>query len=152
MIIIIEGPDGSGKSTLAELLAKQTGYKVIHRSKPETDEEKKEMMTMYLDIINKNTNVIFDRCWYSEMVYGPIMRDTTVISYLQMYNLEKLLAKKGAMIIHCTGKPQALWKRANTRGEDYVTEKEQFLEICNAYNEIFSVPHLIPVTTYEVQD
>lgn len=152
MIIIIEGPDGSGKSTLAELLAKQTGYKIIHRSKPETDEEKKEMMTMYLETIKNNTNAIFDRCWYSEMVYGPIMRDTTVISYLQMYNLEKLLAKKGAIIIHCTGKPATLWKRAHARGEDYIKETDQFLEICNAYNEIFSVPHLIPVTTYEVKD
>ena len=39
MIIIIEGPDGSGKTTLANQLSKQTGYKIIHRVQPKSEEE-----------------------------------------------------------------------------------------------------------------
>ena len=40
MIVIIEGPDGSGKTTLANQLSKQTGYKIIHRVQPKSEEEK----------------------------------------------------------------------------------------------------------------
>ena len=93
MIIIIEGPDGSGKTTLAEKLSRQTKYPIIHRSQPKTDEEKKTMMGEYLQTIRSGKNMIFDRCWYSEMAYGPVMRDVSVISYPEMYELEEQLAE-----------------------------------------------------------
>ena len=73
MILIIEGPDGSGKTTLAEKLSKQTGFPVIHRSQPKTEEEKANMMKGYMETIKSGKNAIFDRCWYSEMAYGPPM-------------------------------------------------------------------------------
>lgn len=152
MIIIMEGPDGSGKTTLAEQLSRQTGYEIIHRTKPANEEEKKAMHLMYLKTIAKNKNVIFDRCWYSEMAYGPVMRDDSVITYPQMYELEKALAKKGAMIIYCTGNRDEMWKRATSRGEDYITSPTDYINICNNYDELFSVPHLIPVTRYRIEN
>ena len=93
MIIIIEGPDGAGKTTLAEQISRQTKYPIIHRTKPKNEEEKKRMMGEYLQTIRSGKNMIFDRCWYSEMAYGPVMRDSSVISYPQMYELEEQLAK-----------------------------------------------------------
>ena len=100
MIFILEGPDGSGKSTLADKIAKQSGYTLLHRTQPKSDEDKKRMMDEYLDGINSGKNCIFDRSWYSEMVYGPIMRDASVITYPQMYELERKLAKRGAVVIY----------------------------------------------------
>lgn len=148
MIFIIEGPDGSGKTTLAEKLSKQTGFPVIHRSQPKTEEEKANMMKGYMETIKSGKNAIFDRCWYSEMAYGPIMRDASVISYPEMYELEKLLAKKGALIIYCTDKPEVLWYRATKRGEDYIKDYGIFVDICAAFDSIMSVPHHIPVVKY----
>lgn len=152
MIFIIEGPDGSGKSTLAEKLSKQTGYPVVHRSQPKTEEEKKRMMGQYLAAIDNGKSIIFDRCWYSEMVYGPVMRDASVISYPEMYLLEEKLAKNGAIIIYCTDKPKTLWRRATKRGEDYVTDYDTFERICTGFDVLMSVPHIIPVVKYDYKD
>lgn len=150
MIFILEGPDGSGKSTLADKIAKQSGYTLLHRTQPKSDEDKKHMMDEYLDVINSGKNCIFDRSWYSEMVYGPVMRDASVITYPQMYELERKLAKRGAVIIYCTAPEQVLWKRCTSRGEDYITKYEAFQQICDGFAQLMlQVPHLIPVVTYE---
>jgi thymidylate kinase len=152
MIIVIEGPDGSGKTTLAQQLSRQTSYPIIHRSQPKSDEEKKLMMGMYLQAIKENKNAIFDRCWYSEMAYGPVMRDASVISYPEMYELERMLAKNGAMIIYCTGPEPALWMRCQKRGEDYIKSRDDFKAIYTNYQNIMSVPHYVPVVKYEYKE
>ena len=152
MIIIIEGPDGSGKTTLAKQLSQQTGWSIVHRSQPKSEEEKAQMMQGYIDALKMGKNMIFDRCWYSEMAYGPTMRDESVISYPQMYALEALAAKHGALIIYCTDKPDTLWRRCQKRGEDYIIHKADFIDICEAFEEIMSVPHRIPVVKYGYQD
>lgn len=149
MIIIIEGVDGSGKTMLAEQLQEQTGYKLIHRSKPESEEEKQQMLKMYIDLITAGEDVIFDRCWYSEIVYGQIMRDESHISMQQMYDLEVLVAKVGGIIIHCTGKIDTLWQRACLRGEDYITEYSTFVALMDYYEAVFKMHHKIPVVKYE---
>lgn len=153
MIIIIEGPDGSGKSTLAEQLHRQTGYQVLHRTQPKTEEDKQRMMDEYIQVMKAGKNVIMDRSWYSEMVYGPVMRDASVITYPQMYELEKLAAKYGAIIIHCTAPESTLWKRCLRRGEDYITNRETFHQICTGFDQLMhGVPHIIPVVSYEYED
>jgi thymidylate kinase len=149
MIIILEGPDGAGKTMLAQQLSKQTKYPIEHRTKPKDEAEKQLMMGKYLQDINSGKNVIFDRCWYSEMAYGPVMRDKSVISFPQMYELEKRLAKAGAIIIYCTGPAHVLWKRCQKRGEDYITSKDAFNAIYKNFEELFAAPHYIPVVRYE---
>lgn len=153
MIIIIEGPDGAGKTTLANQLSRQTKYDIVHRSQPKTDDEKKHMMSEYVAAIKSSKNTILDRCWYSEMVYGPIMRDASVISYPEMYKLEKLLAKAGAIVIYATAPKAALWQRCQKRGEDYITSHATFCQICDAYEQLMTdVPHYIPVLKYEYKE
>lgn len=152
MIIIVEGPDGGGKSTLAQTISRQTGYTIEHRSKPQTEEEKALMMGEYVQLAKSGRNVILDRCWYSEMVYGKVMRDQSYIDYPQMYELERLLAKNGALIIYCTGPKAALWKRCTSRGEDYITCRDDFTAICEEYDKLMEVPHYIPVVKYEYKE
>lgn len=153
MIIIIEGADGAGKTTLAEKIKAQTGYMMLHRTQPKNEEDKKRMMDEYIQVIKAGKNCILDRSWYSEMVYGPVMRDASTITYPQMYELERLLAKNGALVIYCTAPEATLWKRCLTRGEDYVTQLETFHEICKGFDQLmYDVPHHIPVLTYEYKD
>lgn len=152
MIIILEGPDGSGKTTLAQQISRQTGYPIVHRTKPASDEEKNAMMESYWKVIKEGRNLIFDRCWYSEMAYGPVMRDASVISYPQMYELEQALAQRGALLIYCTGAPTRLWMRCQRRGEDYVTSRDNFNAICSNFDQIMGVPHHIPVVRYEYKE
>ena len=152
MIFILEGPDGSGKSTLAKKLSEQTGYSVVHMSAPKTEEEKASMFDMYKQAIAESYNVIFDRSWYSEIVYGPVMRDGSCISYEDMYRLELDLCTVGAMIIYCTDRLDVLWDRCKKRGEDYVKDVEVFKAIYNGYDRLMDYPHLIPIVKYGYKD
>lgn len=152
MIFILEGADGSGKTTLANQLHRQTGFPVIHRTKPKDNAEKAMMMDTYLHAVRKTKKGIFDRCWYSEMVYGPIMRGASCISFSQMYALERQLVKNGAVIIHCTGPKHVLWDRCQTRGEDYIVDRHKFDQIYDTFEELFAVPHFVPVTRYTCPD
>lgn len=152
MVIIIEGPDGAGKTMLAEKISRQTGWPIEHRSKPETPEEKELMMGEYVQLAKSSRNIILDRCWYSEMVYGKVMRDQTYIDYPQMYELERLLTSHGAIVVYCTGHKAALWKRATRRGEDYITSRDDFTAICDEYDKLMSCPHFIPVVKYEYKE
>lgn len=151
MILILEGPDGSGKTTLATRLHATTGYPIYHRSKPENDEDKANMMEQLKADFKKYKNVIVDRCWYSEIVYGNVMRDGSVIDYPEMYDLERLALSKGALLIYCTGDPAAMYKRATARGEDYITSFADYMQICRSYDRLmFDMPHLLPVVRYTV--
>lgn len=151
-IIILEGPECAGKTTLAKRLSEQTGYPIVHRSKPETDEERNNMLQMYYDAINEKRDVIFDRCWYSEMVYGKVMRDKTYIDKVDMDALELAMAKNGGgIIIHCTDDILRLWHRCNDRGEDYVTDVDTLDAIRSRFEYVLhKIPHRIPVVRYEL--
>ena len=153
MILIIEGPDGSGKTTLANQLKNQTGYTLLHRTQPKSAEDKARMMDEYTQMLKAGKNCIMDRSWYSELVYGPVMRDKSVLTFPQMYELERLASKNGALIIYCTAPENILWKCCQRRGEDYITDRDTFHEICVGFDQLMhSVPHLIPVTTYVYED
>lgn len=152
MLYFLEGPDGGGKTTLAYKLSEMFRTKMVHFGAPKSDEEKLAMFSTYTELIRHNNNLVVDRCWYSDMCYGPVMRGEATITPIQMYQLERAAALKGAMIIYCTGTKTELWRRATRRGEDYVTTRENFDSICDAYETMFNVlPHLIPVVRYKIE-
>ena len=151
MIIIIEGPDGSGKTKLAKQLQTQTGYELKHRSKPKTDEERLNMLQHYMEDIKIGKNMIWDRGFYSEMVYGKVMRDKSYISLEEMKQLEAELAKTGGIIIHCTDDILKLWSRCTSRGEDYIKDVDVLEAIRDEFEKLFNKQsHLIPVVNYKI--
>lgn len=154
MLIILTGPDGSGKSTLANKLAEQTGFEIEHRTKPKDDAEKLAMMEMYRETIISKRDVILDRAWYCEMVYGDIMRDKSYINVDQMYELEVLAARNGGgIIIHCTDETNKLWDRCMERGEEHIQDYETLASIKHMYEWLMhSVPHTLPVVRYTINE
>ncbi len=154
MLIILTGPDGSGKSTLANKLAEQTGFEIEHRTKPKDDAEKLAMMEMYREAIISKRDVILDRAWYCEMVYGDIMRDKSYISIDQMHELEDLVSNNGGgIVIHCTDETNKLWDRCMERGEGYIQDYETLANIKYMYDWLMHfVPHTIPVVRYTINE
>jgi thymidylate kinase len=152
MKIIIEGADGSGKSTLVRYLSATTGYPVVHRSKPKNEEDRLNMMAEYKKAAESGSNEIWDRSFYSEMVYGKVMRDKSYISSVDMIELEQILSKKGAMVIFATGDANDLWHNCKSRGETYIESVEQIWELDNEFNKLFfSKLHLLPITIYNIK-
>lgn len=154
MIYILEGPEAAGKSTLAKQLSEMHNAEIIHFDKPKTEAEKLAMFDMYVRTIYDNDNIILDRCWYSEMVYGPIMRDKSYISVAQMHELEELMLRNhGGILIHCTQRVNTLWDRCNVRGEDYVTDIDTLTKIKYGFEKLaHGTLHKIPVLRYEYNE
>ena len=154
MMIIIVGPDGAGKTTLAKQLSEQTGYPIQHRHKPKDQTEKDAMMAMYRDLAVTGADIILDRAWYCEMVYGDIMRDKSYISIDQMHELEDLLSNNGGgIVIHCTDETSKLWDRCMERGEEYIQDYETLANIKYMYEWLMhSVLHNIPVVRYTINE
>jgi hypothetical protein len=74
--IIVEGVDGSGKSTLIEGLLREFHFltPVVNEKRGEQDFEK--WWPEVLDTHYHGLIPIHDRFYYSELVYGPVLRGT----------------------------------------------------------------------------
>lgn len=87
MKIVVEGPDCSGKSTLAQALHFRLGnYKYVHNSlfqgkhvqrniSGQISHFSDDLFHSHLDLLRLNENIIIDRHWPSELVYGHIFRN-----------------------------------------------------------------------------
>src|SRR5690606_29872682 len=71
-IIILEGCDCSGKSTLAHELQRLTGYEIIKGSSFEIAELGEEGMHQYMLGLLDKKDVIIDRFYLSNYVYGNL--------------------------------------------------------------------------------
>lgn len=136
--ILIEGPDGSGKTTLVNnLLKAHPGSVTVHFSNPKTKEEADNYWKVYSDAIyyaKPNVLTIFDRCWISDRVYGPIFRNRQEMSIEHTRLLESaVIANGGGFLFYCTAPINTLWKRCTTRGEDFVQTREQLEQISESY-------------------
>jgi len=136
--IIIEGPDGAGKTTLIEkLLATYSDAKYLHFGVPD---DYTKQFDIYRHAIAENQHhsvVIFDRCWYSDRVYAPVMRQREEMSAAQVQMLEGIVQTYGGgMIIYLTARTNTLWERCTARGETYIQSTEQLGLISEKYGEV----------------
>ena len=147
MRIILEGPDGSGKSTLAKKLRSAFGYPIHHFSYPKTKYEKENLAKIYRKFLSEHDDVIIDRMWYSTLVYGPIMRGKSEVTLAQSMSLE---IEYKPLVIYCTGNPLLLWERCKKRGEDYVSDPNKFLQICERYDALMlEGTHVVPIYVFD---
>jgi thymidylate kinase len=148
--VIIEGPDGSGKTTLAKKLeATFTNARIVHFSAPATKEDADNYWKVYAQMIEdaqENEVVIFDRSWYSDMVYGPVLRGRVEMDPLAAKMLEaSVMQHGGGVVIYCTGNVKTLWARCKTRGETFIKTIEDLEELKNAYEDVMRTHCNLPM-------
>ena len=139
--IIIEGPDGAGKTTLINaLFTNRKNTLSVHAKRPSSD----NYAEYFTDIIYDAKRVgckllVFDRAWYSELVYADIMGRDVRLTTQQVHALEDTAINCGdAMLIYLDASDEVLIKRCfEERGEDYVN-KEQLVAAAGAYRKLFS--------------
>lgn len=99
-LIIVEGPDGAGKSTLIQGLGRE--WRATHFG-PYPGEAK--IFHHYLNALAKVAKArqpqVFDRSWFSEHVYGQVLRKHDRLGYVRSRMLERVALGLNGVIILC---------------------------------------------------
>jgi thymidylate kinase len=117
--IIIEGLDKTGKSTLAAYLSDRLGMPIKKFSAPEKD---KDPTPEYLFFLANAEPHILDRCYMSEMAYGPVMRGASWIDRRMQTIVEEVALRAGSSGVFCFATEKELAER-------FVKDREEFLPI-----------------------
>lgn len=123
MLIIVEGIDRVGKTTLCNMISKSFGIKIFkHDSKlfklekMDNDNETDKAIKIYELCKLLKGNLILDRSYWSDFVYGVLERDYSILDALE--NLKKIesVYKNGVIIVYV--KPVDLRFSSNLHGAD----------------------------------
>lgn len=100
MVTIFEGPDGVGKTTLAKAYAKAKGHAYYHFG-PYMGED--NIAHHYARVLRRayeyGENVVLDRSWISERIYGPALRSYDRIGKYRQRSLERLAAACNTLVV-----------------------------------------------------
>lgn len=154
MIIIVEGPDGAGKTTIIkQLMESHPGSSYRHFSNPKTEEEANNYWKVYAEAISLADPAkvhIFDRSWYSDVVYGPIFRGRLEMDPMHVKMLEALVKTHGGgFVLYCTAALKTLWSRCKQRGETFVLSKDKLDEVSKSYAHVMATQCGLPVVRYD---
>ena len=95
--IIIEGADQQFKSSICEKLSEATGMPIIHYGLAHDGYDYCE--GYFRDIDKYKTGLIFDRSYMSELVYGPVMRNSCNITPEKKKKIEDRFNKLGYFLV-----------------------------------------------------
>lgn len=119
-IIILEGVDCSGKTTLAHALAELSGYEVVRGSSFEIAQLGTGEMYGHMMNLLKRNNIIIDRFFLSNFVYGTLYNKPTM-SPDQFMDLAMETEKRGALTVYTTADLEIIAERMDERGDDDIS-------------------------------
>ncbi|MEV6398497.1 hypothetical protein AB0M39_27600 [Streptomyces sp. NPDC051907] len=132
--LVLEGCDGVGKSTLGERLSTHHGFTMVHS--PRTPDHL-DLASRYRDILAEDGKILFDRCFISELVYGPLHRGRSRINWSQAIDLTESVIKRSGVLVHLTAPPAVIHQRLLSRDGEAV-DLEEISELVAAYERVFS--------------
>jgi thymidylate kinase len=136
-LTIFEGPDGSGKSTAAQAYAEATRAKYVHfPALPQVD---KSLGRIYVEAMLPALlgyqDVVFDRCWISELPYGISFRDgADRLGTSSCRMLDRLAMRCGAVVVMCLPEWETVktnW--SNRRGKEMLNTVDQLRMVYDQY-------------------
>lgn len=133
-IVAIDGCDGTGKTSLAAVLTTEHGFTVIHS--PRTPDNI-GLLDRYRGILATPGWLVLDRCFVSELVYGPLYRRRSRLSWPDAVDLARDLAARGGIFVHLTGQATAV--RARLLARDGASPSlAEINTLINAYHRVFA--------------
>ena len=151
MTIILEGSDASGKSTLANALAKKFNMDIVKGSSFEISKLGPCGMYEYMNKLLDRDNVIIDRLYASNAVYGKLY-NYPMLDKMMLDLLEEKRVRKQVWTLYLHADDDIIKERLNTRGDDMV-RFEEIKDIKEEYNLFYRNPfkknnsYLINVST-----
>lgn len=149
-MLIIEGIDGVGKTTLVEYL-QSYGMKKYHF---DYDSKNMDLFSKYMKVLlEDDSELVLDRSFISEMVYGPVIRNKCKLSLEDYAKLLIAYKNAGAKIIYLTAPKDVLLKRRNDEKSDYEVITNHYEELNKKYDEIMEYSSkfidVIAINTHE---
>ena len=159
MFIILEGPDGAGKSTMATRLARalwdiDRGTVLINPKRSPRQGvliEYKHNLGFYLP--GCGVDLILDRCWYSDDVYGPHWRGMGLDPPVRQ-ELDEWAHARGAVVARLDADDDVLTSRLLERGDDDVSPDDIVLyaEAYRTQYRDWRLPSLVNPTVEQLID
>lgn len=132
-IVIVEGCDAVGKDTFAEMLSKKIGYEIVRGSSFEISKLGADGMFKHaMDILNQKDNIILNRSFYSNLVYGSLF-DYPMMNPEQYDELVDKIDEK-AIVVYLHAPKGIIEYRMRKRGDDMI-KVENIDDILAKYNE-----------------
>lgn len=132
-MFVIEGIDGVGKTTLVNYLVNQ-GMKKHHFN---YDMKNMDLITKYMKVLERNPeNLVLDRSFISEMVYGLVLRRKSKIDLDGYRKLLIAYRQVGTAIIYLTASKETLLQRRQEDIADYNTIQQYYESLNEQYETI----------------
>ncbi|AWK12321.1 hypothetical protein AB0I99_27365 [Streptomyces spongiicola] len=132
--VVLEGCDGVGKSTLGERLSTHHGFTLVHS--PRTPDHL-DLASRYRTILAGEGKILFDRCFISELVYGPLHRGRSRINWSQAIDLAESVIQRAGALVHLTAPPAVIRQRLLSRDGEAVG-LEEISALVTGYERVFS--------------
>lgn len=131
--LAVEGCDGAGKTTLAEHLAQAHGFQVVHSGPTPAGHD---LCARYRSILSGPGKIVLDRCFVSELVYGPLFRGGCRLSRTDTIELCQRVAQRDGALVLATASTRTIRDRLRNRGEPM---PERTIEaIQRAYDDVLA--------------
>lgn len=155
-IILVEGMDGAGKTTFIENLRSIGETVYAHLTFKDVQDQPNAVLryTNLFDLYNDTTDtLILDRGWYSDIVYGIVLRGKADVAYAELRAIERAAMGYGQLsIFFLSTSVETAWKRCQTRGEDLIKDKATLKLVAGTYaSEIKCAKEHSPALIYEVR-
>jgi thymidylate kinase len=156
-MIILEGPDNSGKSTLATALVNQFGSSIsLSDHTRAVGEERDRLMVgvpgrvygaLQHGVAGQGTVQLHDRLFFSELVYGRILRGQVCFNWTQQQHICRVLTAIQPPIIFCLPPIEKCLSNLHGRHQlEGVTENAEL--IYHAYDAMKALAKP-PITVYD---
>ena len=133
-LIVLDGCDGAGKTTLAAALANRHGHSLVHAALTPAGTD---LFAKYHAILARPGPQVLDRSFVSELVYGPLDRGHSRLTFAQAARLAIAAAQRGGILVHLTGQPDQIAARLLAR-DGRAPSMPRICALTSAYAEVFT--------------
>ncbi|CAB4142502.1 hypothetical protein UFOVP1414_52 [uncultured Caudovirales phage] len=140
LLTIFEGPDGGGKTTAAKEYATLTSAQYIHHGSYKGLEDIGiKYVESILPALVGCYDVVLDRSWHSEKIYGDAFRNGADRLGDRVNALNELANMCGAVVILCLPPLENVLKTFNSRrGVEMLQSQKQMEQVYADYSRKFS--------------
>lgn len=139
-LTIFEGPDGAGKTTAAKTYAAVTSARYVHFSAMShvSSSLPRLFAEAMLPAVLGYQDVVLDRCWLSEPIYGAVLRGgQDRVGDISTAMLERLALRCDAQVVFCDPGDEALRASYLRRHEDELPKSaDQIVQLAELYRSL----------------